>query len=127
VNEAAFTREVLALAARLGLLAHWNPDSRRCEGAPGFPDLVIAGEAGIGLAECKMPGGDTSAGQDLWLWTLARSISPRVAFVRVWEPADLASGLIERDLRRIAGTREPCGCRMLPNEWRPCPAHAGPA
>lgn len=44
-----------------------------------------------------------------------------------------AAALITVDVAGLAVLRatltrgEPCGCRMLPNEWRPCPRHAGPS
>ncbi len=71
MTEAAFTREVLALARELGLLAHWCRDSRLCEGDPGCPDLLIAGRGGFFLAENTL------------------------------EEADLENGTIEREMREI--------------------------
>lgn len=53
-----------------GLLWHHCPDSRRCEGTRGFPDLFIAGAGGVLPIEVKSPYGDTSAEQDRWIWTL---------------------------------------------------------
>lgn len=104
--EHAFTRQVLALARSLDLLAHWCGDSRRCEGQKGFPDLVIAGEHGIIFAELKSAAGETSAQQDLWAWTIGKVVSYlrgeyEDGWIRheIWRPADLASGRIERELR----------------------------
>jgi hypothetical protein len=106
-SEGMFTVRVLALARRLGLLAHWCRDSRRCEGQPGFPDLVIAGDRGVIFAELKMPGQDTTAEQDLWGWRLINAwqvyalagCPPRPW--RIWTPADLADGTIETVLGEL--------------------------
>jgi hypothetical protein len=107
--ETAFTREVLALAASMGVMAHWCGDSRKCQGPKGFPDLFIAGPRGILIAELKMPDGETSAEQDLWAWMLTREHEcaecreyDTSAPYRLWRPDDLASGTIEAEFRRIA-------------------------
>jgi hypothetical protein len=97
MTEARFTRDVGELAGSMGLLWHHCGDSRRCQGNRGFPDLVIAGEHGILPAELKMPDGETSAGQDLWAWT----ISQAGLSVPVYHPADLESGRIRDDFGRI--------------------------
>jgi hypothetical protein len=97
VTEAEFTRDVCGLADSLGLLWHHCPDSRRCKGNRGFPDLVVAGPGGLLLAELKMPGGETSAEQDLWGWTIYQAFST----IRLWTPAGLENGVIERELRML--------------------------
>lgn len=68
MGEAEFQREAEAECDRLGLLWHHCTDSRRCRGPRGFPDLVALGRRGIVLAELKSAGGETSAGQDRWIW-----------------------------------------------------------
>lgn len=73
VSEAELTSDVIGLADSLGLLWHHCPDSRRCKGNPGFPDLLVAGPRGLVLAELKSEHGETSADQDLWLWTLRQA------------------------------------------------------
>lgn len=90
MSESVFTGEVMRLARRLGLLAHHCKDSRKCEGAAGFPDLIALGERGLLIAELKTENGDTSAGQDLWAWTASRS----GLAIPVLRPADLDSGRI---------------------------------
>lgn len=109
-SEADWARDIVRLAGRLGLLAHFQPDSRRAAGTAGFPDIVIAGPRGVLFAELKMPDGETSAAQDWWGWMIgeAAGSSPygsRHAAVRwvLWTvPDDAGSGRIEADLRRLA-------------------------
>lgn len=64
----------------------------------GFPDLVIAGPGGVLYRELKMPGGSLSPEQVSWKWTLLTSGQNWA----VWQPADLESGKIERELARLA-------------------------
>lgn len=101
MSEAELTRDIMALADSLGLLWHHCPDSRRCKGNRGFPDLVIAGPGGIIFAEVKGPDGETSAEQDLWGWTIS---DRKPARWRLWRPADLEDGTIERELRQLASS-----------------------
>lgn len=101
--EREFCEKAAARARGRGLLVHWCTDSRKCHGTPGFPDLTIAGPGGLIFAECKMPGSDTSAWQDLWghtLYTAARGTRRRLAY-RVWFPADLDNGAIDQDLEEL--------------------------
>lgn len=98
-TETEWTRDVVDLALMLGLVAHHHPDSRRALGSRGFPDVVAAGPRGVLFAEIKMPDGDTSGEQQLWLWMLNQS---HPGYVKVWiMPSDLTSGNIERDLRTL--------------------------
>ncbi len=99
MNESELTTRILDYADGGGLLAHHCPDSRRCRGRRGFPDLVALGPGGILLAELKDPGGQTSAAQDLWLWTLHTA---RVRYA-VWRPGDWHNGRIQAALRGLAG------------------------
>jgi hypothetical protein len=96
VTEAQFTRDVLALARKHGVLAHHCRDSRHCEGNPGFLDLVLVGRKVL-FAELKLEDGDTSADQDLWIWHLERATANWVLL----RPADLESGAIEQILEAI--------------------------
>jgi hypothetical protein len=97
--ESEFTNEAMRRAAGLGLLAHHCNDPRRCAGPRGFVDTLIAGQHGVLFAEQKMPAGSTSAGQDLWLWTVHRA--GRIA-IAVWEPADFEpGGLVDQQLQAI--------------------------
>lgn len=99
MTEAELLAEVMAACGRRGLLVHHCPDSRRCTGTPGLPDLVILSMHGILLAELKGQDGDTSADQDLWLCNLHYAGVP----YRVWRPADWESGAIIGCLERLAG------------------------
>lgn len=105
MTETGLQREVQALCDEYGLLWHHCRDSRACYGPRGLPDLIAAGPRGLILAELKSADGDRSADQDLWAWTLTRAAeggSVRLDY-QLWRPADLASGLIAAELRRISG------------------------
>lgn len=103
MTEAELAAEVTAAATSMGLLWHRCADSRRCRGSRGFPDLVIAGPAGILLAELKNDHDVTSADQDLWAWMLAGSA---IWAYRLWRPADWRSGRIRAELAGIGGVRD---------------------
>ena len=104
-SEAKFCLDVMALAQRMNLLAHWCPDSRKCYGDKGFPDLVIAGPRGLIFAECKMPSADTTAEQDRWIWTIGEAGGRgRDSIVRIWFPSHLENGTIERELQELCAT-----------------------
>jgi hypothetical protein len=99
-DEKYWTQVVVTMALGLGLLARWNPDSRREVGSRGFFDVVAAGPRGLLLAELKMPDGETTAEQDLWAWLLTQLSGP--ILIRLWTvPDDIWSGQIERDLRTL--------------------------
>ncbi len=95
MSEAGFQLEVMTLAISMARLVHHCRDARRCGGHAGFPDLLILGSCGLLLAELKMPGGHLDAGQVAWKYSLLAAGVPYY----VWEPADLASGLIECHIR----------------------------
>jgi hypothetical protein len=100
VNERELTVKILAYAAPMfpGLLIHHCPDSRRCEGGRGMPDLVILSPKGILLAELKSDDGETSAEQDLWLYTLWLAGLPWA----IWRPRDWNAGKIQKRLDELA-------------------------
>lgn len=109
MTEAEFTEEVAAMAGAMGLLLHHCTDSRRCIGQAGFPDLIIVGVRGIIFAELKIPGGETSAEQDLWHWTLHQAnmlcsteCERSGHLHQLWTPADLENGRIKRELEEIS-------------------------
>lgn len=97
MTEAELVAAVLDEAGRLGLMAHHCPDSRRCRGPRGFPDLVVLGRRGVIFAECKSSNGETNWHQDLWIWLLKKTTD-----VAIWRPADLADGTIKQALENIA-------------------------
>jgi len=85
----------MELAARLGRLAHHCRNGRLCSGYPGFPDTVIVGACGLLLAELKMPGRGLESDQITWKYTL---LAVGIAYY-IWQPIDLASGLVECHIR----------------------------
>lgn len=95
MTEDQLQREVESLCQKLGLLFHHCCDSKRCRGPRGLPDLIIVGRSGVLFRELKSEDGETSAEQDRWGWYLGRDLW------RVWRPADLTLGLIQRDLEEI--------------------------
>jgi hypothetical protein len=96
VTEEDLQTEVQALCVDLGLIWHHCRNSRTCDGPKGFPDLTIASRNGLIAVELKSARGDTTPGQDFWLWTLGNN-------GRLWRPADLDSGRIREQLERLAG------------------------
>ena len=89
--------KILARAAELKLLAHYCGDSRKCKGAAGFPDLVIAGATGVIFREVKTGSGETTPQQDLWGWTIGRVGGSW----HVWTEARWIDGTIEYELTRL--------------------------
>lgn len=96
MTEAELLANVTAAADERGVLWHHCPDSRRCAGRRGFPDVPLVGRAVL-LAELKGEDGETSADQDEWLWRLHQA-GQRHA---VWNPDDWRSGLIETMLDEL--------------------------
>jgi hypothetical protein len=106
VNHAELLAKITALCDELGLLWHHCPDSRKCWGQRGFPDLLIAGPGGLIIAELKTRYDDTTAYQDLWGWTLTRAWNAMGAAAHpsgwiVWRESDLADGTIRNALEEI--------------------------
>jgi hypothetical protein len=90
--------KVIDLCKQLGLLVYSIPDSRRMEGSPGFPDLVIASVDGSGVlfVELKDQHGRLSEKQTVWKWALKASGEAW----RLWRPSDWPA--IQGELRSIA-------------------------
>jgi hypothetical protein len=86
--------KICDLADALGLLWTYNPDSRRCLGSRGVPDLMIAGPRGVIPAELKESSGSLSQDQEIWAAWLPG--------FRVWRPEHWVSGRVREDLERIA-------------------------
>lgn len=101
MSEAELLSEIVKLCQQLGLLYHHCTSSTRCRGPAGFPDLVIVGRLGVFVAELKSDDGETSAEQDLWLWTLNAAGETARRPGQLWRPADLDSGYIRRALEAI--------------------------
>jgi hypothetical protein len=102
MTENEFRTAVLAECARRKLRVYHVPSMARANvrgTAKGWPDLVIATEHGILFRELKTPDGETTAGQDWWLWLL----SSNGLDTAIWRPADLDSGLIGGQLDALTG------------------------
>lgn len=93
---------ILKLCDELELLAHYCTDGRHCQGARGFPDLVIVGPAGVIFAELKTQDADTTAEQDRWLYRLEELEDRSCLSADIWRPSDLKMGTIRRALQAIA-------------------------
>lgn len=107
MTHAELAAEVTRMCRGRGLLWHQCADRPyRCHGTAGFPDLVIAGPAGLVLAELKSDGDETTGWQDLWAWTITRTWRPgedTVSGWRLWRPAQLEDGTIAAALDALAG------------------------
>lgn len=95
MSEIELTRDVIGAADRAGLQWHHCPDSRRCQGNRGFPDLVVACLNGLLMAELKSADGDTTAEQDRWGWHIAMAPVTRY---RLWNPRHWEEGIITSEL-----------------------------
>ncbi len=80
------------------LLWHHCRDSRHCAGAPGIPDLIIAGPGGVIWAEVK-PGlySRLNPGQTSWRYMLEAAGELHM----VWTAEDLADGTIRKMLDQL--------------------------
>jgi hypothetical protein len=96
MSEAELEIHVRALIKDLGLLGYHTRDSRGS--AHGFPDWVIVGRSVI-YRELKTAKGRVTDSQAEWLHALVRAEQDAC----VWRPADLLSGLIGRQLAKLAG------------------------
>lgn len=98
VTEEQFTAEVVELAGLFGWhVMHPRPARRAggewrtaMQGDAGFPDLVLARDGEVIVAELKTNRGRTTAAQDAWIEALG-------AFAEVWRPRDMDA--IESRLR----------------------------
>jgi hypothetical protein len=65
----------------------------------GFPDLVIVGPGGVAFRELKSDRGRLSADQKLWRDALYDAGADHW----VWRPTDWTNGLVNEELRMLAG------------------------
>jgi hypothetical protein len=79
------------------VLAYHTRDSRKS--ASGFPDWCLCGPDGVLFRELKRQGKKPTRAQDEWLSALTEAGQD----ADVWEPADLLSGRIARELAAISG------------------------
>lgn len=102
MTEHELQAEVLAIARRLGLWTRHVPDSRRIlllEQGRGFPDLEVWGTRELMVVELKTEGAQLSADQRKWRYRIEQAGTG----FRVFRPAQLRTGVIETELRRLAG------------------------
>jgi hypothetical protein len=102
VTEAEVVTEITRRADDRALLWHHCPDSRRCRGPRGFPDLFVAGPHGAFVAEVKSADGESSAEQDLWHWTIERGRGGDQCPWHQLRPEDLENGTVDELLDAIA-------------------------
>lgn len=58
--------EIQSRARRRGVLSHYCPDSRRCDGDRGIPDLLLVGMFGAAFVEVKAPHDRVKPDQTTW-------------------------------------------------------------
>lgn len=58
--------EILGRAAQRGVLGHYCPDSRRCEGDRGLPDVLLVGPFGAAWVEVKTGAAQLKPAQTTW-------------------------------------------------------------
>jgi hypothetical protein len=100
MTEAELMEAIRAMVRDLGLDTFHAADSRRSWGR-GYPDLTIAGRAGVIWRECKTEHGSLSPEQRAWGDTLKRGGGNW----RVWRPRDLLDGSIGRELASVAAVQ----------------------
>lgn len=106
MTEDELVKKIIKLALKHDALVHHCPDSRRCQGSKGFPDLVITGPGGVIFAECKSQTGDEDPDQQNWSWSLSSTAvhlsARKISHVYyLWRPENLESGEIEMLIRMI--------------------------
>jgi len=100
--EEEFAEKIRALIKMKPSLKAFHARDSRMSWGPGFPDLVIAGPAGVLFRELKA-GTRLSPNQKAWIALLEQA----KADVEVWTPADLQSGRIWAQLNAISFTFPP--------------------
>lgn len=109
-DEGKFQAAVLDLCKMRGLhVAHFRPGKNSrgkwvtavAGDGVGYPDLTICGPGGVAWRELKTETGPVRAEQRVWLIWLQQAGQD----AGLWRPADLASGLIDETLRRLATPR----------------------
>jgi hypothetical protein len=95
VNEADLQGTVIDMCRLFGVAWYHAYSSRRS--VPGWPDLALCGSRGFMTRELKAPGEKPTPEQQDWgLMLRAAGIS-----WDVWQPDDLRSGRIQRELLEI--------------------------
>lgn len=89
MSERDLQTNVIAMAKAMGYLVYHTHDSRRSES--GYPDLTLARRGEVLFVELKSNKGKLSLAQMAW-----RAMLPSW---RLWTPAELLDGTVERTLR----------------------------
>lgn len=89
-DERAWRQDVMVAARQRGWHIAYFPDSRRIVGSRGLPDLILARDGKVILAELKTDSGKLSEVQRRWLEAAGAS-------GRVWRPADRVEIMQELD------------------------------
>ena len=105
MTEATLQERVIELAHLFGwLVMHTRPARTETgwrtplQGDPGFPDLVLAREGVVLLAELKAAAGKLTAEQERWRTELETDACASTPQYHLWRPEDLESGVIEEEL-----------------------------
>lgn len=97
MTHAELVAAITALADARGLPWHYCPDTRRCKGAKGWPDLVIIGHWRALFREVKTEDGRCTREQLTYGSRLVRAGLD----YELWREHDLESGHIEYQLDSI--------------------------
>lgn len=84
-------------AERYGVLVHHCGDSRRCTGARGLPDVILAGPRGVLFVELKSSNHGMTTEQRNWHWMLKAG----GAQVATWLPSHFRNGNAEAQIAKI--------------------------
>lgn len=97
MTHAELITAITALADARGLPWHYCPDTRRCKGARGWPDLTIIGSWHALFREVKTEDGRRTREQIAYGFALTEAGLDYA----VWRERDLKSGHIEQELDTI--------------------------
>ena len=62
--------EIMTRAGDRGIKSHYCHDTRRCQGDPGLPDLLLIGKHAAAWIEVKTPGDRLKPDQTRWKYAL---------------------------------------------------------
>ena len=100
MSETELDAAVRQLAALLGVRCYSVRNSRAgVVTSRGYPDLTLAGPGGVAFRELKNHVGVPTPEQLEW----GRVLTEAGADWKIWRPDDLQDGVIETELRQIAG------------------------
>ena len=81
MSELDFRKLVMDMASWCGWMVYYVPDSRRCQGDAGYPDLTLARGGTVLHVELKRDGRSPTKAQRKWMAALGSSAA-------VWRPGD---------------------------------------